>query len=214
MLNCWLKRPDFDHNVSSLFSDVQTIFIVGLVYYGIYTFASLFMTYGSCTVSKWHMSTHSCSLFHAHSFWFCIPCLSLFSLSLFFIPCSSILILYSMLLLFFSFIPCSSILILIICLPILIFYSMLTYFHILFHAHLFLFSIPCLPIFYFLFHAHLFLLSIPWSPIIIVYPMLTYFFLFLYCFYQTFFISRSSANHKNLCSCDNLLSLNIILELT
>lgn len=177
MLNCWLKRPDFDYNVSSLFSDVQTIFIVGLVYYGIYTFASLFMTYGSCTVSKWDMSTHSCSLFHAHSFWFCIPCLSLFFLSFF----------YSMLIHsdivfhaspFFSFIPCSSILILILCLPILIFYSMLTYFHILFHAHLFLFSIPCLPIFYFLFHAHLFLLSIPWSPIIIVYPILSYFFLY------------------------------------
>ncbi|XP_042891457.1 uncharacterized protein LOC122265988 [Penaeus japonicus] len=35
--------------LENIVDHIQTIFIVGLVYYGIYTFASLFMTYGSCT---------------------------------------------------------------------------------------------------------------------------------------------------------------------
>lgn len=190
MLNCWLKRPDFDHNVSSLFSDVQTIFIVGLVYYGIYTFASLFMTYGSCTVSKWHMSTHSCSLFHAHSFWFCIPCLSLFSLSLFFIPCSSILILYSMLLLFFFF------------------YSMLIHSY---SYSLFTYS-------YFLFHAYLFSYSVPCSPVLIFYSMLTYFLLFIPCSLILTFYSMIThyycLSHANLFFSFSLLFLSNLFYLS
>ncbi|XP_069175455.1 uncharacterized protein [Procambarus clarkii] len=35
--------------VQTIIDHIQTIFIAGLVFYGIYTFASLFMAYGSCT---------------------------------------------------------------------------------------------------------------------------------------------------------------------